>query len=121
LHDDPDIFVVDDEPSIANTTSEILRLNGFSSVAFINPHDALIAVNRACPKLLIVDLKMPGLSGLDLAIQTRARCPNCELIFFTGHPGPSEATETHFKFSMLYKPASPADLILAVSRIMDDL
>jgi DNA-binding NtrC family response regulator len=117
-----DIFVVDDEPLIAGTTAEILKLNGYSATAFTNPHDALAAVLRGCPRLLIVDLKMPDLSGLDLAIQIRELCAGCRILVFTGHPNTSDsfknARERGWEFSLLYKPASPADLLHAVSKLM---
>ena len=120
--DRPQIFVVDDEPVIAHTTSEILRLNGYSAIAFSNPHDALEAVKHGCPRLLIVDLEMPGLSGLDLAIQARELCADCGVILFTGHPDTSDtltkARERGFEIYLLLKPPSPGGLLLAVSKTM---
>jgi DNA-binding response OmpR family regulator len=79
-----DIFVVDDELLIASTTAEILRMSGYSAIAFTNPDDALAAVSLGCPRLVIADLKMPGLSGLDLAIRIRESCAGCGIILFTG-------------------------------------
>jgi DNA-binding NtrC family response regulator len=61
-----DIFVVDDERIIAETTVGILKHNGYSAIAFDNPHDALAAVSERRPKLLIAD-------GASSAIRTRPR------------------------------------------------
>ena len=117
-----DIFVVDDEPLIASTTAEILRMNGYSAIAFTDSHDALAAVSRGCPRLVIADLKMPGLSGLDLAIRIRESCADCGIILFTGLTYMSDslqyARKRGFDFSLLLKPVTPAELLLAVGQIM---
>ena len=67
-----DILVVDDEPLIADYLTRILALRGYSARSFTNPHDALAAIQHGCPRLLITDLRMPGLSGVELAIRIRA-------------------------------------------------
>jgi CheY-like chemotaxis protein len=45
----------------------------------------LAAALVSAPDLLISDVAMPGLSGLDLAIQIKAACPACEILLFSGH------------------------------------
>jgi DNA-binding NtrC family response regulator len=83
----PRIFVVDDEYVIASTLAVILNRNGFSARPFTRPLEALAAALSDVPDLLISDVAMPGLSGIDLAIQMRAQHPDCKILLFSGHAG----------------------------------
>ena len=62
----PRVFVVDDEPVIASTLAAILRMNGFSARFFTCPLEALAAARSESPDLVISDVAMPGISGIDL-------------------------------------------------------
>ena len=81
------IFVVDDQPSIASTLADILRLSGFDAVWFTNPAEALAAAKSDCPNLVISDIDMPLLSGIELAIQLKEMHLDCDVLLMTGHPG----------------------------------
>jgi CheY-like chemotaxis protein len=72
------IFVVDDEQIIASTTKAVLQLNGYEVRSFVNPLEALEATHTVKPDLVIADVVMPGLSGLDLAIQLEELCPDLQ-------------------------------------------
>jgi DNA-binding response OmpR family regulator len=61
------IFVVDDEKVISDTLAVILRLNGFAATSFTNPLEALNYASSGSPDLLVSDVVMPELSGIDLA------------------------------------------------------
>jgi CheY-like chemotaxis protein len=76
------VFVVDDERVISDTLAAILRLNGFAATSFTNPLDALDSAHSASPDLLLSDVAMPQLSGIELAIQIREKCPNCKICYF---------------------------------------
>jgi len=80
----PHIFVVDDDPLIASTLAAILQKNGFSAKFFTCPHEALNAARLKAPDLVISDVAMPGVSGIDLAIQMRAQYPTCKILLFSG-------------------------------------
>lgn len=80
----PRIFVVDDEPIIASTLAVIFNRNGYSARCFTRPTDALTAAQSDIPDLLISDVAMPGFSGVDLAIQIKARHPECKILLFSG-------------------------------------
>jgi CheY-like chemotaxis protein len=119
---DSDIFVVDDEPVIASTLSEILRQNGFSAKAFTDPFEALTASRCRCPKLVITDLKMPGLSGIELAIQMRQACSACKIILFPGQAIGSDllqrARDQGCDFLLIQKPVVPLELLLAIRKLI---
>jgi CheY-like chemotaxis protein len=109
------IFVVDDEPIIASTLSLILCGNGFDAIAFTKPVEALEAVLSAPPDLVISDVYMPGLSGIELAIRVRAHYPECRVILFSGQMGTadllSEARERGHHFEIIAKPVHPKELL----------
>ena len=80
----PLVYVVDDEELIASTVAAVLRMAGFSALAFANPFDALGAVVVQTPALLISDLIMPQLNGMELAIRIQAIYPECKVLLFSG-------------------------------------
>jgi CheY-like chemotaxis protein len=61
---------VDDEAAIAFTQAAILKINGYDARSFVNPLEALEAITTVRPDLLITDVMMPEMSGIDLAEYT---------------------------------------------------
>ena len=109
------IFVVDDERIIAETLTTILQNSGFSARAFFNPLDALAAAESATPDLLISDVVMPQISGIELAIQLTKLCPECKVLLFSGQAQTADlllnARQQGHDFSLLSKPIHPSDLL----------
>src|SRR5580698_6833219 len=109
------IFVVDDEPVIASSLATILRMNGFSARFFTCPLEALAAARSESPDLVISDVSMPGISGVDLAIQMRAQYPNCKILLFSGQAATLDLMEgaraQGYDFRLLQKPVFPSALI----------
>ena len=86
----PRVFVVDDEHVIASTLAAILKLHGYSAAFFTSPLEALAAARSKAPDLLISDVAMPGISGIDLAIQMKISVPRVQdtpLLRTSSHPG----------------------------------
>jgi CheY-like chemotaxis protein len=69
------IFVVDDEITISETLALILGGNGFTVSSFTDPLRALERVPSGSPDVLLTDVVMPHLSGIDLAIQIKGNSP----------------------------------------------
>ena len=115
------VFVVDDEPAIASTLADILRLKGFAATAFTHPLEALEAARQHAPHLLISDVSMPELSGIELAIELKAMNLDCNILLFSGHLATSDlvkqAKVRGFDFQVLAKPVRPQRLIEEVSAI----
>ena len=88
------IFVVDDEEIISSTLGLILRTQGFDAVSFTKPLEALQAASSQAPELLISDVAMPQLSGIDLAIQVQESCPDCKILLFSGQATTADLLET---------------------------
>ncbi len=115
------IFVVDDEPIIASTLAIILNTNGYSARWFTRATEALTAAQFDNPDLLISDVAMPGLSGVDLAIQMKARFPKCKILLFSGQATRldllGDACSQDHEFLVLSKPMHPTELLYQIGTI----
>jgi CheY-like chemotaxis protein len=120
---DPKVFIVDDEPVIASTLAAILRMHGYTATFFTSPTEALATAQSRAPDLLISDVVMPGLSGIDLAIQMRAQYPTCKVLLFTGHGAAfdllKEARARGHHFDLLLKPVPPAELFFEIGKMVN--
>jgi CheY-like chemotaxis protein len=116
------IFVVDDEKAIGETLAIILGKSGFSATSFTNPLKALEEAAEKSPSLLLSDVFMPQLSGVDLAVQIQKKCPNCKILLFSGQAETNDllsaARELGHHFPLVAKPIHPADLILRIRELM---
>ena len=112
------IFVVDDEPNITSTLGQILRLQGFEVSCFTNPLKALEAIYANAPDLLITDVIMPEMSGIELAIVIRETCPSCTVLLFSGQIATAQmlegARDRGHNFEVLTKPVPPAEILARV-------
>jgi CheY-like chemotaxis protein len=117
------IFVVDDEHVIASTLATILQMNGFSAKFFTSPLEALAAARSKAPDLLVSDVTMPGISGIDLAMRMRAHYPRCKILLFSGHPATlaliEDARVRGHEFHLLLKPLPPAEFLLEIGKMVD--
>jgi CheY-like chemotaxis protein len=115
------IFVVDDEPVIASSLAAILQMSGFSARFFTCPLEALAAARSESPDLVISDVAMPGISGIDLAIQLRAQYPNCEILLFSGQADTLDLLEgaraKGYDFRVLQKPIHPSQFLFEIERL----
>lgn len=113
------ILVVDDESAIADTVTEILSRNGYAAMATYDGNEALEAALLTPPELLLTDVDLPGMSGIELAIQIRRIFPDCKILLFSGHASTmglmASAREAGHHFSLLSKPIHPKELLARVS------
>lgn len=109
------VFVVDDEPVIAQTLAIILNQAGFQASAFHHPEKAIAARPELTPSLLISDVMMPGMTGVELAIEFRKAQPECKVLLFSGQAATADllekARQEGYDFDLLSKPVHPADLL----------
>jgi CheY-like chemotaxis protein len=119
----PHVFIVDDEHVNASTLAAILRMHGYSATFFTSPPEALAAAQSSPPDLLISDVVMPGISGVDLAIQIRAQCSTCKVLLFSGHGAGFDLQEVAqaqgHRFDLLLKPFPPTELLFEIGRIVN--
>jgi DNA-binding response OmpR family regulator len=109
------VFVVDDEPVIAQTLAIILNQAGFEAHTFDHPEKAVVARAHMAPDLLISDVMMPEMTGVELAILFRKAQPECKILLFSGQAATADllqkAREQGYDFDLLAKPVHPADLL----------
>ncbi|HKF49977.1 MAG TPA: response regulator [Terracidiphilus sp.] len=114
----PLALIVDDEPVITETLAAILNGSGLAAMTAPNGDVALDTAILIPPEILITDLSMPGMNGLDLAIEIKHRTPDCEVILFSGNATAadiaSRASQLGLTFAMLVKPVHPVDLLSCV-------
>jgi FixJ family two-component response regulator len=82
---EPIVFVVDDDPSVRETLADLIASVGLSVLAFKSAREFLESSRPDAPACLVLDVRLPGLSGLDLQrelVRTQAQIP---IIFITGH------------------------------------
>jgi DNA-binding NtrC family response regulator len=109
------VFVVDDEAVIAQTLATILNQAGFQASAFDHPEKAIAASAELTPALLISDVMMSGMTGVELAIHFRKAQPECKVLLFSGQASTADLLEKAraegYDFDLLPKPVHPADLL----------
>jgi len=78
------VLVADDEQVIANTLAIILNQAGFEARAVYSGENAVEALDSFHPDMLITDVIMTGMTGIEAAIATQAKLPNCKILLFSG-------------------------------------
>jgi two-component system catabolic regulation response regulator CreB len=113
------VYVVDDEPLIASTLAAILADCGYDATFFTDPLEVLKLVASGSPAFLVSDVTMPGLSGIQLAMEVRKRCPSCRIFLMTGQDSiDTELTNAGARaqeFPLFHKPFRPNDLLEAMA------
>lgn len=116
------VFVVDNDEIISSTIAAILRLKGFEATAFTLPLEALAASHQQAPDLLISDILMPLLSGVELAIQLRVFHPECRVLLFSGEWAAADfldsVRENIHDFEIIPKPVHPKELLRKVQEML---
>ena len=115
----PVVLVVDDEPLVADTLSVILSRAGFTTMTAYDAQTALEMAELTPPALLISDVAMPDMNGVELAIVLLATQPRCKVLLFSGHATNADlvtAMDAGHDFHLLAKPVHPTEMIRLVSK-----
>jgi DNA-binding response OmpR family regulator len=112
------ILVVDDEPVARQSLTDILKLEGYIVSAVPNGQAAVEHVRTHAVDLMIVDLKMPGMDGLEVIQVVNQTSPETEIILLTAHGSMDSAVQAlrlriH---DYLSKPASPPQILASVKK-----
>jgi FixJ family two-component response regulator len=79
------VFVVEDDPSVREALAGLIRSAGWSVEVFDSAHDFLARPRYEAPSCLVLDVGLPGLSGLDLQARMAAQHNDVPIVFITGH------------------------------------
>ena len=111
----PRVLVADDEQVIANTLAIILNQAGFEARAVFSGEKAIEALDTFQPNMLISDVIMTGMTGIEAAIKTREKMPDCKILLFSGQAATADLLEKAraegHEFEILAKPVHPTDLL----------
>jgi DNA-binding NtrC family response regulator len=100
------VLLVDDEEELVTTLVERLEFRGIEAEATTSGHEALELLGRKSFQVAVIDLKMPGLSGLEVLEVIRRRYPEMKVLLTTGHGSTGEPDEAmpQNAFDILLKP-----------------
>ena len=111
----PKVLVADDERVIADTLAMILNQSGFEARAVYSGEKALELAGSFVPDMLISDVIMADLNGIDTAIRMRALLPGVKILLFSGQAATADLLEKAradgYEFDILAKPVHPQDLL----------
>jgi CheY-like chemotaxis protein len=111
----PRVLVADDESVIADTLAMILNQSGFDARAVYSGEKALELAATFAPDMLISDVIMADLNGIDAAIQIRSMLPGIKILLFSGQAATADllenARDRGYEFEILAKPVHPQDLL----------
>lgn len=116
----PNILVVDDEPVARQSLSDILKLEGFAVTSAANGQAAVEYVRTHPVDVMIVDLRMPGMDGLEVVQVLNQLSPDTEVILLTAF-GSTETAIQALRLRIhdyLLKPSSPAQVISSVKKAL---
>ncbi len=117
----PMVFIVDDDEAVRNSLRLLVKSVGLTAMALPSAQDFLTSYNPQQPGCLVLDVRMPGMSGLELQQQLNQRGAVIPVIFITGHGDIPMAVEAMQQgaFDFLQKPFRDQDLIDRIQRALE--
>jgi CheY-like chemotaxis protein len=122
MHDEyrPVVLVVDDERLIADTLVLVLNHHGYAATACYSGSEAIAVLSELNPDILISDVVMGEVSGVEVAIAAHRMLPNCKVLLISGNATTQnlleEADLEGYKFNILAKPVHPVELMAQIGK-----
>ena len=113
------VMVVDDEPLVADTLAMILTHAGYRAVRAYDARTALEMASVQAPDLLISDVAMPEMNGVELALGMVTLAPACKVVLFSGHARSADlmrAYDAGHDFPLMAKPMHPTEMLGQVAK-----
>ncbi|MBI5848826.1 MAG: response regulator [Nitrospirae bacterium] len=113
------VMIVDDEHDFAATLAERLRLRRYDTHVVLTPGDTLSLVDTIKPDVVLLDLNLPGISGIEILMTLRNVSPDVEVILLTGHMDLARTIEglRLDSFHYIIKPFDIQELIEKIDRV----
>ncbi len=117
----PVVFIVDDDYAVRNSLLLLAKSVGLAATAFGSAQEFLDHYDPLQPGCLLLDVRMPGMSGIELQQQLNVRGAMIPVIFITGHGDVPMAVEAmqHGAFDFLQKPFRDQDLLDRIQRALE--
>ena len=115
------ILIVDDEESICSSLQSVLEDEGFAAAVATNGREALMMVEEYNPKVVFLDIWMPGSDGIETLKQIKQLSPSTEVIMISGHATIANALEATKRgaFDFIEKPLGIDSVLFSLSRALD--
>ncbi len=112
------ILIVDDEKAARKSLNDILKLEGYRVTAVASGEEAVEALEKDEFDLMLLDLKMPGMDGLEVLIKATEIAPDTLVILLTAHGSLESSIEAlrQGAHDYILKPAAPNDIVASVER-----
>jgi DNA-binding NtrC family response regulator len=109
----PRVLIVDDEAELVSALVERLNLRGFQATGVTTGAEAVTLVAEGAYDVVLLDVKMPGLGGLQVIQTIKAEHPDVQVVLLTGHGSAQDAAEGMRlgAFDYLMKPVKITDLV----------
>jgi CheY-like chemotaxis protein len=111
------ILLVEDDDALRRMFADVLRSNGYGVEEASSGDEAVAAIDRQCPDLLLSDLVLPGPNGQELASLCRARCPDTILVFMSGFTAEELHDLAIKQVVFIPKPISPQELVATLEQL----
>jgi DNA-binding NtrC family response regulator len=116
------VLIVDDERWTSDTLATIFHIAGYEARAVYSAEEALDVMADWHPALVILDVVLPKMNGIDLAILLAGRQPSCQILLFSGNPNTAQianaASQAGHPFEILEKPVHPDLMLQIASRLL---
>lgn len=117
------IMVVDDEPRITDTVALVLQRHGYETATAYDGNSALAQCSEFRPDLLLTDVIMPGMDGIELSERVGDEVPECKVLLFSGNAATTELLERARRngrtLQLLSKPVHPVDLLKKLAEMLN--
>ena len=115
------VLVVDDDPLILHLIKEEIGFYGYRPIIAANGKEALSLAKNEEVDLLITDIMMPGMNGIDLAREFAEICPKAKILFMSGYVCPSVAHQgiPESEHAFIMKPFAPKSLVKKMRLVLN--
>jgi DNA-binding NtrC family response regulator len=124
LEENRKVLVVDDEKTISDSLTVIFRNHGYQARAAYSAEEAIDVIAEWQPNLALLDVNLPNMNGIDLAIALKTSTPNCRVLLFSGYPDADDllhaAAQMGHVFEIISKPVHPTLLLNTVANSLSD-
>ena len=118
------VLIVDDARLITDTLVTIFSQGGYESKGVYSAEQALLVMEDWLPALVIIDVLLPAMNGIDLAVRIKSQWPECHLSLFSGQAATGDLLETAMRnghrFDVVAKPVHPSELLGMAGRLLHE-
>jgi CheY-like chemotaxis protein len=116
------VMVIDDDCSVAESTAQLFDRFGYECYAVYSAADALACAESFEPDVVLSDVIMPGMNGVELCLQIKQMLPSCRILLFSGEVSlaytlTQDARKHGHSFELLDKPLHPRALVHKISNL----